>query len=151
MQIAELQALIEQYLQGARSARDLFRGIQAFAIPLTADDADIDAKRLYGRTWLLLTERSQGDRTDEQVRRALRAELKRFQRESPVLVSLPHNDTATASAESTFIARPVAALPLPSTVTTVDLKGWLPQASWRPRHSRNPRSAGHGSAVPVPI
>lgn len=72
----ELQSLIGRYIAGERSARELFRGIQAFAIPLTREDADPVAKQLYDRAWLLLVERSDGDRTDDELRQELRRTLR---------------------------------------------------------------------------
>jgi hypothetical protein len=85
--VLELQSLIGRYIAGERSARELFRSIQAFAVQLTREDADPAAKQLYDRAWLLLVERSQGDRTDDEVRR----ELKRTLRE--VFTSRPFRKT----------------------------------------------------------
>jgi hypothetical protein len=153
--VPELQALIEEYLRRERSARDLFRGIQAFAIPLTADDAEPAAKRLYNRTWLLLMDRSEGDRTDRQVRRALLAEVRRLQRRPPfpdsILLTAGISEPVTAMfTASVSSAAPVPLPPVAAVQPGVVQGDWHWHEPARTQRHGKQRLAAHGSTTLVP-
>jgi hypothetical protein len=91
----ELRALVAAFVRKELDARGLGRAMGRYASHVHAEMDVSSVRRLYGRTRNLLAERSDGSRTDDDIREQLRA----------LLAELGHPMPASAGVAAPFAAR----------------------------------------------
>ncbi|MGH2355548.1 MAG: hypothetical protein ACRDI2_00780 [Chloroflexota bacterium] len=75
--LAEIEGHVREYVEGRRTVQDLHFELAAF-VQDVADSDDERVQRLDGLAWLLISEFSDGHRTEDEVKAQLAAELERL-------------------------------------------------------------------------